>query len=244
MLQHVSTPLKMELPSSVRKSENNQPGLCKGSRNSLHEKSMQCLFFILSSTEAHSWPWGVPVQSIMEYRIYKSEPRIAKGKKEISRGVRGHAPWKILKVETRICALWDIQGANLKKYSTLKFKMNISFVPSICIHRSIVLIFIENSIFSPTKNFFSNFLISARIFVPAMNSWIWQIACKGTTFGTIFSSNNILCCPPIALAWSFHHIQRYNRQQTQHLGQQNRPLPLQINAPPVHDKFQTQPAPL
>ena len=33
----------------------------------------------------------------------------------------------------------------MKKSSTLKFITNISFVPSICIHRSIILIFIEKS---------------------------------------------------------------------------------------------------
>ena len=51
--------------------------------------------------------------------------------------------WKILKVETKICAIWGILEANLKKSSTLKFITNISFLPSICIHRSIILIFIE-----------------------------------------------------------------------------------------------------
>ena len=51
-------------------------------------------------------------------------------------------PWKILKVETKICAIWGILEANLKKSSTLKFIMNISFVPSVCIYRSIILTFI------------------------------------------------------------------------------------------------------
>ena len=31
----------------------------------------------------------------------------------------------------------------MKKHSTLKFMTNISFVPSVCIHRSIILIFLE-----------------------------------------------------------------------------------------------------
>ena len=64
-----------------------------------------------------------------------------KKKKEISRGV-----WKILKVETVTCAICGILEANLKKSSTLKFIMSISFVPSICIHRSITLIVFEESV--------------------------------------------------------------------------------------------------
>ena len=47
-------------------------------------------------------------------------------------------PRKILKVETKICAVLGILEANLKKSSTLKFIMNISFLTSICIHRSII----------------------------------------------------------------------------------------------------------
>ena len=49
------------------------------------------------------------------------------------------SPWKLLKVETKICAIWGILEANLKKSSTLKFMMNISFVPSICHHWRVVL---------------------------------------------------------------------------------------------------------
>ena len=64
-------------------------------------------------------------------------------KEDISRGVRGHAPPEILKVEIKICATWGILEANLKKSSTLMFMMNISFVPSICSHRSTIFIFIE-----------------------------------------------------------------------------------------------------
>ena len=51
-------------------------------------------------------------------------------------------PRKMLKFETKICAIWAILEAYLKKCSTLKSMMNISFVPSICIHRSIILNFI------------------------------------------------------------------------------------------------------
>ena len=40
-------------------------------------------------------------------------------------------------------AIWGILEANLKKSSTLMLMMNISFVPSICIHRSIIFNFIE-----------------------------------------------------------------------------------------------------
>ena len=79
-------------------------------------------------------------------------------------------PWKILKVETKICAVWGILEANLKKSSTLKFIMNISFLTSICIHRSIIWIFIGKkvclSIFSNKIFFFTTF-ISARILVSA-----------------------------------------------------------------------------
>ena len=86
-------------------------------------------------------------------------------KEKISTRVRGHAsplphlPRKILKVETKICALWGILEANLKKSSTFKFIMNMSFVPSICIHRSVIFIFTEKkvylSIFFPRDMFFS-----------------------------------------------------------------------------------------
>ena len=89
-----------------------------------------------------------------------------KKKEEISRGVLGHAnplapynPRKNLKVKTKFCAICGILDANLKKCSTLKFMMNISFVLSICFHRSIILIFIEKSMlvdsFSHTKKYFS-----------------------------------------------------------------------------------------
>ena len=75
-------------------------------------------------------------------------------KEDISRWVRGYVspPKKILKVETKICAIWAILETYLKKCSTLKFITNISFVPPICIHRSIILIFIEKSML---VNFFS-----------------------------------------------------------------------------------------
>ena len=70
-----------------------------------------------------------------------------------------HRPKKIVRVETKIYAIWGILWANLKKCSTLKFMMNISFVPSVCLHRSIILIFIEKEvcflIFFPQKIYFS-----------------------------------------------------------------------------------------
>ena len=62
------------------------------------------------------------------------------------RGMPPPPPRKILKVKTKICAIWGILEANLKKSSTLMFMMNISFVPSICIHRSIIFILIEKKI--------------------------------------------------------------------------------------------------
>ena len=64
-------------------------------------------------------------------------------KRKFLGGSGGMLPRKILKVETKICAIWGILEANLKKSSTPMFMMNISFVPSICIHRSIIFIFIE-----------------------------------------------------------------------------------------------------
>ena len=64
-----------------------------------------------------------------------------------------------MKVETKICAIWGTLEANLKQPSTLKFIMNISFLPSICNHRSIILIFREKKCASrflpPRKIFFS-----------------------------------------------------------------------------------------
>ena len=107
---------------------------------------------------------------------------LLKNKKEkISRGVQGMLPRKILKVETKICAIWGILEANLKKSITLKFIMNISFVPSVCINRSFILIFIEKkvcmSIFFPQKNFFPtiSIFISARILVSVTNSRPWDL---------------------------------------------------------------------
>ena len=84
--------------------------------------------------------------------------------------------WKSLTVETKICAISDILEANLKESSTIKFIMNTSFVPSICIHGSIILIFIEKSMlvdfFPHGKYFFPRFsdFISARILVSVTNS--------------------------------------------------------------------------
>ena len=50
----------------------------------------------------------------------------------------------------------------MKKFSTLKFIMNTSFLPSICIHRSIILISIEKSVyFFPLENIlFHDFQLS------------------------------------------------------------------------------------
>ena len=75
------------------------------------------------------------------------------------------SPRKILKVETKICAIWGTLGANLKKSITPKCIMYISFVLSICIHRSVILIFIEKKyacqgFFSMVNIFFRNFWFS------------------------------------------------------------------------------------
>ena len=82
-------------------------------------------------------------------------------KRKYLMGSVGMLPWKILKVETKICAVWGILEGNLKKSNTLKLIMNISFLNSISIHRSITLIFIGKkvcfSIFFQRKIFFHDF---------------------------------------------------------------------------------------
>ena len=89
------------------------------------------------------------------------------------------SPQTTLNVKTKICAIRGILKANLKKHSTLKFMMNISFVHSICIHRSIILIFLEKkvclSIFFHGKDIFLRFsmFISVSILVSATNSRLW-----------------------------------------------------------------------
>ena len=84
-------------------------------------------------------------------------------------------PRKILKVETKICAIWGILWANLKKCSTLKFMPKNSFVPSICLHWSIILIFIEKKyacrFFSMENIFFHDF----RFSFPWESSFPWWI---------------------------------------------------------------------
>ena len=88
------------------------------------------------------------------FQMFFTKPGIAhEEKRKFLRGV-----WEILKVQTKICAIWSILEANLKKSSTLKYTMNTSFIPSICIQTSIILIYIEKKytcrLFSPRKNFF------------------------------------------------------------------------------------------
>ena len=73
--------------------------------------------------------------------VIQSLELLMEKKEEISRGSGGMLPRKILKVETKICAIWGILEANLKKSSTLMFMMNISVVTSICNHRSTIFIF-------------------------------------------------------------------------------------------------------
>ena len=86
-------------------------------------------------------------------------------KEEISRKIRERAcppppppqPQKTFKVETKICAIRGILEANLQKCSTLKFLMNISFVLSVCSHRSIIIIFIG-------KGMLVNFFLKKKYF--------------------------------------------------------------------------------
>ena len=131
---------------------------------------------VLCNRQRNMW------QQIMVYRddkYYQSLELLMKKKVKISTGVRGHAsplPRKILKVATKICAIWGILEANLKKSSTLKLIMNMSFVPSICIHRFIIFIFIRKKyacrFFCPRNIFFPPFsiFISARFLVSTTNS--------------------------------------------------------------------------
>ena len=78
--------------------------------------------------------------------VCSTEPGTAKEKKRKYQGESwGMLPWKTLKVETKICAIWGILETNLKKSSILKFIRNITFLLSIYIHRSIILIIREKS---------------------------------------------------------------------------------------------------
>ena len=112
-------------------------------------------------------------------------------KEEISMGVRGHHQ-EILKVEPKICAIWGILEANLKKCSTLTFMMNISFVPSICIHRSTTLIWKNNNkkthacpFFSHSKTIFPWFSIFATNFRLCKNGHMLQRATAVSQTSTI-----------------------------------------------------------
>ena len=129
------------------------------------------------------------------YICYKNNQGLSLNVNEIFRGggeglSGGMLPLKILKVETKICAIWGILEVNLKKSSTLKLKMNISFVlifidlkkKSMLV--SFVLIFIDLTKkksmlldFFPWKIIFSRFpiFISERILVSATNSRLWNV---------------------------------------------------------------------
>ena len=72
----------------------------------------------------------------------KKKKKKKKEGRKFLRGPGARSPGKCWKLR-QICAIWGILEANLKKSSTLMFMMNISFVPSICIHRSTIFIFIE-----------------------------------------------------------------------------------------------------
>ena len=78
--------------------------------------------------------------------MFQSLELLKEKKRKFLGGSGGMPPRKFLKVETKICAIWGILEANLKKSSTLMFMMNISFVPSICIHRSIIFILLEKNL--------------------------------------------------------------------------------------------------
>ena len=114
----------------------------------------------------------------LRYR-YHSLELLKKKTEELSRRMRRHAPLeKNLKVETKICAILRHSGGKFEQSSTLKivkFTMKSSFLSSVCIHRSITLIFIEKKyvyrFFSNGKYFVPRFLISisARILVSATN---------------------------------------------------------------------------
>ena len=123
-----------------------------------------------------------PVDTVQEFWytadnfMHQSLELLKKKKRKFLGGSRGLLPRKILKVKTKICAIWGILEADLKKCSTLKFTMNISFVPSVCIHRSIILIFIEKKytcrFFPPMENiFFRDFPFS----FPQESLFLWRI---------------------------------------------------------------------
>ena len=107
--------------------------------------------------------------------------KLLKKKKRKYLGVSwGMLPQKILKVETKICAVWGILEANLKKSSTLKFILNISFLTSICIHRSIILIFIGKKvcllIFFQWKIFFFHDFRFSFLRESSFPWWNWPIS--------------------------------------------------------------------
>ena len=116
--------------------------------------------------------------------IVQSLELLTKNREEISRGSGGITPPPSPLPATKICAIWGILEANLKKCSTQQFMTNISLIPSICINRSIISIFIRKKVcllifFPHGKYIFPRFsiFISARILVSAMNSrlwWLWQ----------------------------------------------------------------------
>ena len=139
-------------------------------------------------------------------------------------------PPNILKVETKICAIWSILEANLKKPSTLKFMMIISSVPSICIHRSIILIFIAKKYaFFYGKCYFPRFsiLISARILVSATNSRSENrsgstsrrphSSCQAVTAGTVDSSKTKRSKYCVRLSWIWRNPQIF-AQRTAYRG--------------------------
>ena len=65
---------------------------------------------------------------------FQSLELLMEKKRKFPGGSGGMLPQKVLKVVTKICAIWGILESNWMKSSTLMFMMNINFVPSICIH--------------------------------------------------------------------------------------------------------------
>ena len=93
----------------------------------------------------------------MEFSNEKKKEEISRGSGDMRPPPPPHyssPPPQILKVETNICAILGILEADLKKSSTLKFMMNISFVLSICLHQWVLKKVCTESIFSPQFSIF------------------------------------------------------------------------------------------
>ena len=114
--------------------------MCRVRTRSKREASSQNL------TRKTSHMLNIPYNFLNRFELISKMTRGTSQSAEIHRLAEKSHVWK---VETKICAIWGNLGAILKKSSTPKFIMNISFVPSICIHRSIILIFTEKTYACP-----------------------------------------------------------------------------------------------